>query len=159
MKAVFLFIVLALSTHLASAQELLPYVENFSKSNYNGDNQVWGITQGNDNAMYFANNHYFIRYNGVSWEKYSLPNKTIIRSVYADADKIYSGSYNEFGYWKRQNGVMRYTSLSKGLDLFKGASINEEIWKIFKHQDKIYFQAFIGPDSNTQNKAEFTLLK
>ena len=78
------------------------FVENFTKSNYNGDNQVWSIAQGSDNAFYFANNHYLLRYNGVRWEKYSLPNKTIIRSVFTDDDKIYSGSYNEFGYWKRE---------------------------------------------------------
>mgnify|MGYP000739742541 CR=1 FL=1 len=46
------------------AQDILPFVENFSKSKYEGDNQVWSVTQGNDNALYFANNHYFVRYNG-----------------------------------------------------------------------------------------------
>ncbi|MFY8009582.1 MAG: histidine kinase, partial [Flavobacterium sp.] len=125
-----------------NAQELLPFVENFTKSNYNGDNQVWSVAQGNDNAIYFANNHFLLRYNGVHWEKYSLPNKTIIRSVFADGDKIYSGSYNEFGYWKRVNGQLQYTSLTKGKNFFTGESINEEIWKIFKHDNKIYFQSF-----------------
>ena len=126
----------------ASAQELLPFVENFTKSNYNGDNQVWSVAQGSDNAFYFANNHYLLRYNGVRWEKYSLPNKTIIRSVFSDGDKIYSGSYNEFGYWIRKNGTLHYTSLTKGKNFFRGLSINEEIWKIFKHDNKIYFQSF-----------------
>ena len=56
----------------ANAQELLPFVENFTKSSYNGDNQVWSVTQGNDNAIYFANNHFLLRYNGVHWEKYSF---------------------------------------------------------------------------------------
>jgi AraC family chitin signaling transcriptional activator len=126
----------------ASAQELLPFVENFTKSNYNGDNQVWSVVQGSDNAFYFANNHYLLRYNGVRWEKYSLPNKTIIRSVFSDGDKIYSGSYNEFGYWIRKNGTLYYTSLTKGKNFFRGLSINEEIWKIFKHDNKIYFQSF-----------------
>lgn len=125
-----------------NAQELLPFVENFTKSNYNGDNQVWSVTQANDNAIYFANNHFLLRYNGVHWEKYSLPNKTIIRSVFADGDKVYSGSYNEFGYWKRVNGQLQYTSLTKGKNFFTGESINEEIWKIFKHDNKIYFQSF-----------------
>jgi AraC family chitin signaling transcriptional activator len=124
------------------AQELLPFVENFSKSNYNGDNQVWSITQGSDNAFYFANNHYFLRYNGVRWEKYTLPNKTILRSVFADGDKVYTGSYNEFGYWERLDGKMQYTSLSKDKNLFTGVSINEEIWKIFKCNDTLYFQSF-----------------
>ena len=126
----------------ANAQELLPFVESFTKSDYNGDNQVWNVVQGSDNAMYFANNHYILRYNGVKWERYALPNKTIIRSVYADGDKIYCGSYKEFGYWKRVNGYMKYFSLSANKNLFLGNADNEEIWKVFKYHDKIYFQSF-----------------
>lgn len=125
-----------------NSQELLPFVENFTKSEYNGDNQVWNAVQGSDNAMYFANNHYFLRYNGVRWEKYMLPNKTIIRSVFSDGDRIYSGSYNELGYWKRVSGTMMYFSLSKKKNLFKGTAVNEEIWKIFKFKGKLYFQSF-----------------
>ncbi len=124
------------------SQELLPFVENFTKSDYNGDNQVWSNCQGSDNAMYYANNHYFLRYNGVKWERYTLPNKTIIRSVFSDGDRIYCGSYNEFGFWKRNEGKMVYTSLSKSKNLFVGASNNEEIWKIVKFNDQIFFQSF-----------------
>jgi len=137
--ALFFFLIFS---HNLCAQELLPFVENFTKSNYNGDNQVWSVTQGSDNAMYFANNHYFLRYNGVKWDKYILPNKTIIRSVFSDGNRIYSGSYTEFGFWERKNGEMIYESLSKGKNLFNGYSNNEEIWKIVKFQDKIYFQSF-----------------
>jgi hypothetical protein len=36
------------------------------------------VAQGSDDAMYFANNHYLLRYDGVKWEKNMLPNKTII---------------------------------------------------------------------------------
>jgi AraC family chitin signaling transcriptional activator len=127
---------------VSSAQELLPFVENFTKSEYTGDNQVWNVVQGNDNAMYFANHHYFLRYNGVKWEKYSLPNKTIIRSVFVDGDRVYCGSYKEFGYWKRIKGRMEYFSLSGGTNLFVGNADNEEIWKIFRHNGKMYFQSF-----------------
>lgn len=136
------------------SQELLPFVENFTKSNYNGDNQVWGVTQGQDNALYFANNQYLLRYNGVKWDKYIMPNKTIIRSVFADGDRIYSGSYTEFGYWTRQQGEMIYHSLSKGKELFKDFSNNEEIWKIFKFHDKIFFQSFNDLFSYDGNKIE-----
>lgn len=135
------FLFLAVITFGAQAQELLPFVENFTKSQYNGDNQVWSIAQGNDNAMYFANNHYFLRYDGVSWERYALANNTIIRSVYVDGDKVYTGSYNDFGYWTRVKGKMRYTSLSVNKNYFN-ESDNEEIWKIFGFRDKLYFQTF-----------------
>lgn len=134
-----LFLLLSFQIH---SQELIPFVENFTKSEYNGDNQNWNIVQGSDNAMYFANNHYFLRYNGVKWEKYTLPNKTIIRSVFIDGDRVYCGSYKEFGYWKRTNGKMHYFSVSNTKNLFTGNSDNEEIWKVFKHKGKIYFQSF-----------------
>lgn len=130
------------SLNVGFSQALLPFVENFTKSDYLGENQVWNVCQGSDNAMYFANNHLFLRYNGVKWERYTLPNPTIIRSVYAKNDKIYCGSYNEFGYWKRLQGKMHYTSLSKDKNLFLKESINEEIWKIFEFQGKLYFQSF-----------------
>lgn len=123
------------------AQELLPFVENYNKSDYQGDNQIWNVVQGKDDAMYFANNHYLLRYDGVIWEKYALPNKTIIRSIMIEGDKIYSGSYKEFGYWYREDGKMHYVSITKNLRLFDEKD-NEEIWKIFRFKDSIYFQSF-----------------
>ncbi|MBP4138635.1 LuxR C-terminal-related transcriptional regulator [Flavobacterium geliluteum] len=137
LKAFFFFLIVS----PIQAQELLPFVENYNKSNYQGDNQIWNVVQGNDNAMYFANNHYLLRYDGVIWEKYTLPNKTIIRSIMVDGDKIYSGSYKEFGYWYRKEGKMHYVSMTKNLHLFDEKD-NEEIWKIFKFNDAIYFQSF-----------------
>ena len=138
----YIYILVILFSKLCFAQELLPFVENFTKSDYNGDNQIWNATQANDNAFYFANNNFFLRYNGVKWEKYTLPNKTIIRSVFADDDRIYCGSYNEFGFWKRINGKMNYFSISENKNLFNDISDNEEIWKIFKFNKQIYFQSF-----------------
>ncbi|MFC5979045.1 helix-turn-helix and ligand-binding sensor domain-containing protein [Flavobacterium salmonis] len=128
-------------TSQIQSQELLPFVENYSKSNYQGDNQIWNVVQGKDNAMYFANNHYLLRYDGVIWEKYTLPNKTIIRSIMIDGDKIYSGSYKEFGYWYRKEGKMHYVSITKKLRLFAEKD-NEEIWKIFRYNGSLYFQSF-----------------
>lgn len=138
----FVFHIFLFIPFFLQAQELLPFVENFTKSEYLGDNQVWNVVQGTDNAMYFANNHFFLRYNGVKWEKYSLPNKTIIRSVFVDGNRIYCGSYKEFGYWHRKRGKMEYVSLSKNKNLFLGNADNEEIWKVFKHNGNIYFQSF-----------------
>ncbi|HEX8016163.1 MAG TPA: histidine kinase [Flavobacterium sp.] len=128
-------------TSQIQSQELLPFVENYSKSNYQGDNQIWNVVQGKDNAMYFANNHYLLRYDGVIWEKYTLPNKTIIRSIMIEGDKIYSGSYKEFGYWYRREGKMHYVSITKKLRLFAEKD-NEEIWKIFRYNGSLYFQSF-----------------
>lgn len=137
LKSIFLFF----AAFQIQAQELLPFVENYNKSDYQGDNQIWNVAQGIDKAMYFANNHYLLRYDGVIWEKYSLPNKTIIRSILIEGDRIYSGSYKEFGYWYRENGKMRYVSITKNLRLFDEKD-NEEIWKIFRFNGSLYFQSF-----------------
>lgn len=137
LKSVFFFFI----AFQIQAQELLPFVENYNKSDYQGDNQIWNVAQGKDKAMYFANNHYLLRYDGVVWEKYSLPNKTIIRSILIENDRIYSGSYKEFGYWYRENGKMRYVSITKNLRLFDEKD-NEEIWKIFRFNGSLYFQSF-----------------
>ncbi|KAF2517917.1 LuxR C-terminal-related transcriptional regulator [Flavobacterium foetidum] len=136
-KSVFFFFI---AFHI-QAQELLPFVENYNKSDYQGDNQIWNVAQGKDGAMYFANNHYLLRYDGVKWEKYTLPNKTIIRSILIEGDKIYSGSYKEFGYWYRKNSKMHYVSITKKLRLFDEKD-NEEIWKIFRFKGALYFQSF-----------------
>lgn len=137
LKSIFLFF----AAFQIQAQELLPFVENYNKSDYQGDNQIWNVAQGKDKAMYFANNHYLLRYDGVIWEKYALPNKTIIRSILIEGDRIYSGSYKEFGYWHRENGKMRYVSITKNLRLFAEKD-NEEIWKIFRFNGSLYFQSF-----------------
>ncbi|MFV8370697.1 histidine kinase [Flavobacterium sp. LB2R40] len=141
-------------------QELLPFVENYNKSDYQGDNQIWNVAQGNDNAMYFANNYYLLRYDGVKWEKYSLPNKTIIRSVMVDGNRIYTGSYKEFGYWYRKNAKMFYVSISDTTKVFE-ESDNEEIWKIFKFKGNVYFQSFNGIflyDGKVIKKSKFDFL-
>ena len=157
--SIFLLYLVSLQAH---SQEMLPFVENYNKSNYQGDNQVWSLEQGNDKAIYFANNYYFLRYDGVKWEKYSLPNKTIIRSVFVDGDRIYTGSYKEFGYWYRKLGKMFYVSISKSKkDSVFDEGGNEEIWKIFKFNSTIYFQSFNGLflyDGSTIKKNKFNFL-
>jgi AraC family transcriptional regulator, chitin signaling transcriptional activator len=138
---ILLFLLYIVAIPTVKAQQILPFVENFTKSEYAGDNQVWNVVQGKDNAMYFANNRFLLRYNGVKWEHYTLPNKTIIRSVFIDGETVYTGSYKEFGYWKRIMGKMVYTPISEE-KLFEGFAGNEEIWKIFRSGKLLYFQSF-----------------
>ena len=138
-----IFILLFLLTNLNTySQDILPFSENFPKHIYKGDNQIWNVTKAIDHTLYFANNRFLLQYNGASWRHFLLPYKTIIRSVYSDSNRIYTGSYNEFGYWTENKGILIYHTLSSGKSFFKGTSSNEEIWKIFKHAGLIYFQSF-----------------
>ena len=100
-------IILFLSIHLF-AQELPPIVK-YSPSTYAAGNQNWMIAQDNNHYMFFANNEGLLEYNGSNWTLYPSPNETIIRSVKVIDDKIYTGCYMEFCYWKRQkNGQLKY---------------------------------------------------
>jgi hypothetical protein len=53
----------------------------------------------------FANNDGLLEFNGSSWKLYPSPNETIIRSVKAVGERIYTDSYMEFGYWERKKTV------------------------------------------------------
>lgn len=158
-KIIILLFLILQNYHLYS-QEILPFVENYIKSDYNGDNQNWDVTSSANGALYFANNHYLLRYDGVKWEKNQLPQKTRIRSVFADQNRIYTGSYKEFGYWVRIDGKMKYFSISNVKRDFIEKE-NEEIWKIFKYKNSIYFQSFnelYRYDGKKINKLKFPFL-
>lgn len=124
----------------AFSQYNLP-VENYDLTAIGAANQNWGISQGDDGSIYVANNLGLVHYDGMVWKLFPLPNKTVMRSVLFHNGNLYSGSYQEFGVWKRdQTGDLYYTSF---LDLINEKSINnQEIWKIIAVGEKIYFQTF-----------------
>ena len=124
---------------MSFAQELPP-IEKFSTENYNGDNQNWMISQGQNNFIYVANNKGLLEYNGSEWVTYTSPNNTIIRAVNVIGDKIYTGCYAEFGYWlKNELGTLEYISLISKLD--KKPFEDEEIWNILSYNEWVIFQS------------------
>ena len=121
------------------AQELPP-IQSFSTQDYNAENQNWSISQGEDKHIYVANNLGLLEYNGAKWQLYESPNKTVLRSIEVVSNRVYSGSYMEFGYWDRNTfGDLEYTSLSQKLriDLVE----DEQIWNIISLDDWVLFQS------------------
>jgi hypothetical protein len=49
-------------------------------------------------SLCIANNEGLLEYNGSNWKLYPSPNETIIRSVKVIDNKVYTGSYMEFGF-------------------------------------------------------------
>src|SRR5690606_27392850 len=107
--------------------------------------QNWGISQAPSKKIYIANHSSLLEFNGNNWNKYKLPSASIIRSVKAVGDRIYTGSYREFGYWNAgETRHLSYASLSDGLDI--PLSEDEEFsdnlameqWVIFQSLDRIY---------------------
>ena len=124
----------------STAQFQLP-VKNFNLNSIGAANQNWGVSKADDGMVYVANTMGLLRYDGLVWDLFELPNKTVIRSVLAIDDQVYTGSYEEFGYWESDEyGKLNYHSLLSLVDL--GLIKNQEIWKIKTIGDTIYFQSF-----------------
>ncbi len=104
-------------------------------------NQNWKICRNPATGyIYFANSSGLVEYNGISSKSYKMPFRKGVRSVYVSrAGQIYTGSFEEFGYWKRNDeGELNYSSLSGGVDI----PPNDEIWNIHEDDEAIYFQSF-----------------
>ena len=117
----------------------LPPIQSFTPDDYKGGNQNWAITQDSGNLMYFANNDGLLRYDGNHWQLYPSPNKSILRSVHAANNLIYSGAYMDFGYWKYMpSGELTYYSIvdELGFQMIE----DEQVWKIFDYNQFIIFQ-------------------
>tara|TARA_R110000787_G_scaffold120553_1_gene231512 strand:+ start:908 stop:3703 length:2796 start_codon:yes stop_codon:yes gene_type:complete len=118
----------------------LPPIEVFKPKDYGAEDQNWGISQGDDLSMYFANNKGLLTYNGARWKLYKSPNSSILRSVKVIGNKIYTGSYMNFGYWqKNEFGDLIYTSLSDIETL--SLAEDEEFWNIIELDRWILFQS------------------
>lgn len=124
--------------HLGILSQELPPIEVFKPKDYGAEDQNWGISQGNEKTMYFANNKGLLTYNGAKWKLYKSPNLSIVRSVKVIKDSIYTGSYMDFGYWKKNEfGVLKYKSLTDSLSLAE----DEEFWNILDFDRWILFQS------------------
>lgn len=124
----------------ASSIDFMPIVSNYSQSSYSGGLQNWSVTQSDNGQMFFGNQNEMLSFDGFQWNNYNLPSHSIVRSVLADKDRIYVGTYTDFGFFKRNNfGRYVYTSLWPK----NYTSHNDEIWKIVKAPNNhIYFQSF-----------------
>ncbi len=125
------------------ASKFKPVITNFSTKNYGTDFGVqnWGCTQNDRGEMFFANNKGMLTFDGYHWDLVPSPGNIILRTVMADGDSIFAGSYEEFGYFKKDSyGQYQYHSLSKLLN--KPRIENEETWNIVKQGGKVYFQTF-----------------
>lgn len=124
------------------SQEFTPIVTQFTKKDYNASNQNWAVSQGNDGIMYFGNNLGLLQFDGSMWEIHKMPENKLVRSLLVGRDnRIYVGSFEEFGYYERnENGRLNYTSISSKLKNYQMQ--NDEIWNILDFNGTIIFQSF-----------------
>lgn len=137
------FLVLLLHQFACAFENENPVVKNFSKSDYNADNQNWSVAEDSEGTIYFANNKGLLEFDGISWKLYPSPNGNIIRCVAIDKNnRIYTSGYRELGYWERNKaGTLKYFSLTPLAD--KYFIPNVEFWNIIPVGNKVYFHSFM----------------
>jgi ligand-binding sensor domain-containing protein len=87
-------------------------IVNYTKADFHGGAQTWDIGQDRNGFMYFANNEGLLSFDGTYWKVYPLPNRTIMRSLAIDNQRIYAGGQGEVGYFEPDGkGFLRYNSL------------------------------------------------
>lgn len=136
-----LLILIVICVGEVHSQELTPPIQNYMPNSYGAASQNWDITMDERGVLYTANNQGLLVFDGLSWELFPLESQSIIRSVYTYEDRIYTGSYNEFGYWKpNEKGKMEYKTLSP---LMKDLNLkSDEFWQIISYKGDIYFRSF-----------------
>lgn len=116
-------------------------VRHFSRQDYQAANQNWSVDSDPDGYLYVGNNDGLLIYDGTHWQTYRNQDQTIVRSVHhSNSGRIYTGSFEAFGYWQKEEGKLVYHSLKPSAN--STTFHNGEIWKILEVNGKIYFQGF-----------------
>ena len=138
MRNIYLFLFVALC--ITSYAQEIPPIQNYSTKDYNGENQNWSISQSDDNLIYVANNGGLLEFNGANWNFYVVPDKSTVRSVKVINNKVFTGSFMDFGFWEKNLfGELNYTSLGELLNL--NFLEDEQFWKIEELDGWIVFQS------------------
>jgi len=128
-----------LSGLILYSQEIPP-IQKYRSQETGSGNQNWMISQGLNKNIYIANNKGLLEFNGSKWILHPSPNGTIFRSVKSVKNRIYTGTYMDFGYWlPKENGVLSYTSLVEELQI--EILEDEQFWNIMEFNELLVFQS------------------
>ncbi|MDB9836297.1 LuxR family transcriptional regulator [Flavobacteriaceae bacterium] len=128
-----------LSGLILYSQEIPP-IQKYASQETGSGNQNWMISQGLNQNIYIANNKGLLEFNGSKWILHPSQNGTIFRSVKSLKNRIYTGTYRDFGYWlPKENGVLSYTSLVDELQI--EILEDEQFWNIMEFNELLVFQS------------------
>ncbi len=132
--------ILFLIPTLAPSQELgLPFIQNFTLTDYSAGSQNWDIVQDDKGIIYVANNEGVLQYDGLNWRLIQTSNQSTVRSLAYHNGVVYVGAEGEIGYLKTTpNGDLQYRTLLDRLDSnYYDFNI---AWKTQVADGKIYFR-------------------
>ena len=116
-----------------------PFITNYSNDEYLERGKNWGISQGEDGKMYFANNYGLVAFNGYDWEILAQPNNSSeIRSFAIKNDDIFIGAVSEIGILSRsQKEDYTYRALNH---LISDSSFQfNDVRDIIINEEKVFF--------------------
>jgi len=137
-KICFVIVVHLLCVHNIFSQGI-PLIQNFTPTIYAAHPQNWGVTQGKNGILYFANNSGVLYNNGIIWSGDIIKNNNPVNCIEIGNDGVvYVGSHNEFGMMvPNDKGHIIYESLSDKLP--EKLRNFKSIWSIFNNGNEVIF--------------------
>jgi len=95
-----------------------PFITNYPQDTYGLSEKNFGIVQGQDNKMYFANDYALLQFDGHNWLAIGKPeNQSELKSVGRMGQRLYVGGTSEIGYFvPRKNIGYSYKNLTSSID-------------------------------------------
>ncbi|WP_299017090.1 triple tyrosine motif-containing protein [uncultured Polaribacter sp.] len=139
-KYLFFSFLLITSFFQSLNSQKIPPIQVYTSKDYKAENQNWAISQNKTGFIYVANSKGLLEFNGASWNLFETPNQTIMRSVLAHKNKIFTGFYMDFGFWKKNSfGDFKFTSLVNQLNI--KMLEDEQVWNILELDGWILFKS------------------
>ncbi|MGH1366820.1 MAG: hybrid sensor histidine kinase/response regulator transcription factor [Calditrichia bacterium] len=117
----------------------VPYIQNYSPSDYGYNPQNWAAAQDEAGILYFGNTDGLLEFDGTHWKLHALPRRSPVRAIAMDKDRIYIGSSGEIGFFKRDSyGTLTYTSLMNKIpEEFRDF---RSVWSIYVSERQVFFR-------------------
>ncbi len=141
LRYLFFTVLLLFACLSGAAGQEVPKIINFKDHPNTNKSQTWGIAQDDHGFMYFGSKRGLLKFDGSRWKHFSLPNKQTIRSLAVINNQVFTGGFEEFGYWEHDpEQELKYYSVSKVLE--QETLRKEEIWHILPIEEGVLFQSF-----------------
>jgi len=79
-------------------------VFHYRSVDYKIGTQNWDLCSDEKGRLFVANNAGLLVMDGADIRLFQLPRKGVVRSVACIGERVYTGSFEEFGYWENQKG-------------------------------------------------------
>ncbi len=135
-----LLVFMAINMHADTSEIGLPYIQNYTPSDYRAHFQNWAIAQDKDGLIYVANNDGLLVYDGVNWRKFlDDGNFFAFRSlVLGPENRMYVGTANDFGFLEYDSlGQPRLVSFLPHADE-KHRKFND-VWYTLATDNAVYY--------------------